>query len=141
MSIELFNVLYRPGIGEAPIALLCQALDIAGEKYLWVDGVNADDPVLVSVSACSGIEWAGSFEEFMAARSDLTGQILAESQGLHSPTLLARSLLYMSRDEKLSAVEALEMSEGQGLDVLDGDDACANTFGVALRRFEMSTAA
>lgn len=138
MSIELFNVLYRPGIGQAPIALLCQAVDIAGEKYLWVDGVNADDPVLVSISACSGISWAGSFEEFMSERRDLAAQVLAESQGLHSPTILARSILYMSRDEKLTAVEALELSEGQGLDVIDSDEVCAHAFGVALRSFEMS---
>lgn len=141
MNIELFNVTYRPGLGEPPMVLLCQALDMAGEKFLWVDGINSEDPCLVSISAVRDIQWVGSFKEFVAARPDLAKDVLQESDGAHSPTIIVRSMLYMSRDSSLTAADALELAVDQALDIVDADGACASAYGVALKQFQMSVAA
>lgn len=139
MSVELFSVVYRPGIIEPPLTLLCQAVDVAGEKFLWIDGINTEDPVMVSIAEVKHIEWAGTFKEFMSARADLADRVVHESMGAHSAMLLSRAILYMSRDTALTAADALSMVEDQALDILDADDACSDAFGVALRKFEMAS--
>jgi len=140
MDIELFSVIYRPSLGGAPIALLCQAVDIDGEKFLWIDGINSEDPVLVSISAVRDVKWAGSFKEFIAARPDIAQLVIAESDGSHSPTALARAMLYMSRDTKLTVQEAMETVEEQAMDILEADDASAESLGVAMREFSLAPA-
>lgn len=137
MDIELFSVIYRPSLGGAPIALLCQAVDIEGEKFLWIDGINSEDPVLVSISAVRDVKWAGSFKEFIAARPDIAQLVIAESDGSHSPTALARAMLYMSRDPRLTVQEAMETVEEQAMDILEADDASAESLGVAMREFSL----
>lgn len=140
MDIELFSVVYRPSLSDPPIALLCQAVDIEGEKFLWIDGINSEDPVMVSISAVRDVKWAGSFREFVLARPDIAQAVLAETDGSHSPTALARAMLYMSRDAKLTATEAMELVEEQALDILDSDDAAAGALGVAMREFSLASA-
>lgn len=140
MDIELFSVIYLPSLGSAPIALLCQAVDIEGEKFLWIDGINSEDPVLVSISAVRNVKWAGSFKEFIAARPDIAQLVIAESDGSHSPTALARAMLYMSRDPKLTVQEAMETVEEQAMDILEADDASADALGVAMREFSLAPA-
>jgi len=137
MDIELFSVIYRPSLGGAPIALLCQAVDIEGEKFLWIDGINSEDPVLVSISAVRDVKWAGSFKEFIAARPDIAQLVIAESDGSHSPTALARAMLYMSRDPRLTVQEAMETVEEQAMDILEADDASAESLGLAMREFSL----
>lgn len=139
MSIELFSVLYRPGLIEPPLMLLCQAVDVAGEKFLWIDGINPEDPVVISISAVKHIEWAGTFKEFTANRMDLAERVTGESLGSHSPTIMARAILYMSRDVALTAEEALSLAEDQALDIVDADNGCSDAYGVATRSFEMAT--
>ncbi|CAM9721668.1 unnamed protein product, partial [Phaeothamnion confervicola] len=113
------------------LTLLCQALNIDDEKFLWVDGINPEDPVVVSISSVREMQWAGSFKEFVSARPDLADQILSlESAAAHSPTLLARSILYMSRDASLTAADALEMAEEQALDIIEADSESASQMGV-----------
>lgn len=141
MSVELFSVLYRPGLIEPPLTLLCQAVDVAGEKFLWLDGINPEDPVMISISAVKHIEWAGTFKEFMSARMDLAERVVSESLGAHSPTIMARAMLYMSRDTALTASDALSLAEDQALDIVDADNGCSDAFGVAARQFEMATSA
>lgn len=141
MSIELFNVLYRPGLIEPPLALLCQAVDVAGEKFLWLDGINPEDPVMVSISAVKNIEWAGTFKEFLSARMDLADRVVTESLGAHSPTIIARAVLYLSRDSALTAADALSMAEDQALDIVDADNGCSDVFGLAVKQFEMAAVA
>lgn len=140
MSVSLFSIVYRPGIGESPVALICQAVDVANEKFLWVDGINAEDPVMVSISAVKHIEYMGTFKDFLAARMDLAEKVIAESLGEHSPTLAARAVLFMARDRNLSARDALELVESQALDILETDDKSFDAFGVAVRSFAPSTA-
>jgi|GEM_PF-3772644 len=135
MSIELFNVVYRPGLDESPISLLCQAVDVGGEKFLWVDGVSPEDPVMISVTAVKNIELVGSFKEFLTSRMDLAQAVISASLGQHSPTILARATLYMTSDKSMSAEVALEVAESQGLDILDADDACSDRFGVEMKSF------
>jgi hypothetical protein len=134
MSIEFFNVLYRPGLNEAPLHLLCQAVDVGGEKLLWLDGVDPDRAVMVSISAVRELKWAGSFDELCAARADLAGQVLEHGEGEYSPTILARAMLYMSRDTQLSCDEALEMAQEQGLGILRADEESLRQFGAARQR-------
>lgn len=141
MSVELFNVVYRPGLADPPLTLLCQAVDVGGEKFLWVDGINPEHPIMVSISAVKHIEWAGTFKEFMTARLDLAERVVNESLGSHSPTIMARAMLYMSRDTALTTADALSMAEDQALDIVDADNACSDAFGVAMKRFELSAEA
>jgi hypothetical protein len=127
-GIELFNVEYRPGVGKPELRLLCQSVEIGGEKLLWIDGVNAEDPVMVPLACVKGIEWAGSFKEFMIARLGLAQQVLEESQGEHSPTIMARAMLYMSRDLSMTARAAIDQAVEQGVDLIDADNLSGLAF-------------
>jgi hypothetical protein len=124
MGIELFGVTYRPALKEPPITLLCQAVNVGGEKFIWLDGIHPDDPVMVSITSVKNIEWAGTFKEFMSTRLDLAERVVGESLGAHSPTLMARAMLYMSRDMALTAADALSLAEDQALDIVDADNTC-----------------
>jgi hypothetical protein len=121
MATELFNVQYRPGLHQPPVMLLCQAVDLDGEKFLWVDGINFDDPVMVPIASVRHAEWMGSFAEFMKANIDSAGKVIEQCQGNYSPTIMARATLYMSKDRRMSAVQAIELADRQAYDLLDED--------------------
>jgi hypothetical protein len=131
MPIELFNVQYSPGLNKPPVNLLCQSIDVDGEKLLWLDGINLEDPVLAPLSAMRHYSWMGSFKEFAAQRLDEARMVFEVSQGEHTPSILARAMLYLSADPKLNAAEAIELATDQALDILDADSYCASLFSLA----------
>jgi len=128
MQIELFNVRYRPHAGEPEIQLLCQSVGAEDDRLLWVDGINAEQPVLVPLANVKGIEPAGTFREFMAQRLKHAALLFEESQGEHSPTILARAAQIMSLDPRLSAPEALDQAVEQAVDIVDADNMSALAF-------------
>lgn len=137
-SIELFSVHIRLSIVRPPVDLICQSLDLEGEKVLWVDGLTMDTPVLLplaSVAEC--IEYRGTFRNFLMDNMAAAGAVLSESAGQHSPTIIARAIDCMSRDPNLPAFEALRLVEEEALDILDADQGDAEVF---FRQFETSSA-
>lgn len=131
MATELFNVSFRPGINEPPLMLLCQAVDMGNEKFVWVDGINAEQPVMIPLASLKQIQWVGSFKEFMQSRMVLAAQVIEEGKGEQSATILARAMLYMSRDKSLSAKDAINTAIDQALDIIDQDNQSAREFSVA----------
>ncbi|MEJ8837694.1 hypothetical protein [Ramlibacter sp. AN1133] len=125
---SLFSVTYRPGPAHPAVSLVCQAIDVDGEMLLWIDGINLEHPMLVPVSACKRLTLLGTFREFAQTRLQATRAVLQESQGEHSPTLLARAILYMEADPQLTAHEALELAYDQALDLIDADNTSAMTW-------------
>lgn len=125
---QLFSATLRPGPKHPPVNLVCQSLEQDGELHLWVDGMNLEDPVLLPISAAKQIRLLGTFREFAAARLDLARAVLQESQGEHSPTLLARAMLLMQDDPRISANDALEHVQDQALDLIDADNCGALMF-------------
>lgn len=122
---RLFSVTYRPGPAHAPVSLVCQAFTVEGELLLWIDGINLEQPVLVPLSAVKRIRHLGTFREFAQIRLDAARAVLQESQGEHSPSLLARAMLYMEADSHLTALDALELASDQALDLVDADNMSA----------------
>lgn len=128
MSIQLFLVNYRPSLARPPVEVLCQSLDIGREKFVWVDGLMIHTPILAPIASLTRIVPLGPFREFMAARLDLAKQVLDESQGQHSPGMLARAVLYMEREKGLCAEAALDLAVDEALDIIDADASDSRVF-------------
>lgn len=125
---HLFSVTYRPSPTQPPVSLVCQSFVVNGELLLWIDGVNLEQPVLAPLSAVKQIRHLGTFREFAQARLELTRAVLQESQGEHSPALIARAIRYMEADAGLSAHDAIELAYEQALDLIDADNTSALLF-------------
>lgn len=128
---HLFSVEYRPGPAQAPLTLVCQSLIINNEMLLWVDAINLEQPVLVPLASVKGIRHLGTFREFAQTRLDTARAVLQESQGEHSPALLARAMLYMEADATMGPNTALELAYDQALDLIDADNTAALQFSEA----------
>jgi hypothetical protein len=127
-SIELFNIHYRPSAAAPSMRLLCQGVDVDGEKLLWVDGLDVANPIMVPVASVQSLEWAGSFRELMSTNLDLASKVIREVQGEYSPTIMARMFVYMSQDPGMNVEEALDMAIFQGGDLIRADGIAAKSF-------------
>jgi hypothetical protein len=125
---HLFSVTYRPGPTQAPLSLVCQSMLVSGEMLLWIDGINLEQPVLAPLSAVKQIRHLGTFRDFAQARLPLAHAVLQESQGEHSPALIARAIQYLEADAGLSAHDALELAYEQALDLVDADNNAGRMF-------------
>ena len=126
---QLFSIAYRPAAHREPLQLVCQTYAIGEEILLWVDGINLEDPVLVPISGVHNIQPLGTFREFAEQQLSAARAVLQESQGKHSPGVLARAMLCMVADPSMSAHDALELVYDQALDIVDADNTSAFDFG------------
>jgi hypothetical protein len=127
-DIYLFSAHFRPSISRPPVDILCQAVDVKGEKLLWADGLMVDHPILVPISAVGKVSYKGTFRDFMRQHMTHAMYVLEVSQGQHSPTMLARAVQCMSRDPSLSADEALDLVVEEALDLIDVDSMDRGAF-------------
>ncbi len=127
-SIELFNIHYRASVGTPPMRLLCQGVDVAGEKLLWVDGLDVANPVVIPLASVRSLEWAGSFRELMATDLELAERVISEVQGEYSPTIMARMFVYMSHDPDMHVEDALDLAIKQGADLICADEKAHASF-------------
>lgn len=112
-----------------PVDLICQSIDLDGEKLLWVDGVTMDTPLLLPLAAVAEcIQYRGTFREFLMSNMMIAGQVLGASNGQHSPTVVARAVQLMAREKSLSAQDALHLVMEEALDLLDADNGDAEIF-------------
>ena len=119
--IPLFQVPVKAGVRVPPVQLLCQSVMVDGELLLWVDGINAQDPVVIPVSAVSSSRLVSDFESYMQAHRDVAYRVLVAGTGEISPTIAVRAVAAMVADPSLSAEDALEMVTAQALDLIDAD--------------------
>lgn len=128
-SVDLFSVRIRVSVSRPPVNLICQALDLSGEKVLWVDGMTMETPILLPIASVNGcIEYRGDFRNFLSLHMGEAGMVLAAGAGEHSPTIIARAVQCMTHDRKLSAIEALNLVVEEALDILDADAGDAEVF-------------
>lgn len=132
-GIHLFSAHYRPSVTRPPVDLLCQAVDIKGEKLLWTDGLMFEHPMLVPISAVGAVAYRGSFQDFLREHLSLAQEVLDVDKGQSSPTIIARAVLYMSRDPGLSAEEAIDLVKEEALDLIDADALDARAFSVGAK--------
>lgn len=119
--IQIFSARFRPSVSRPPVEILCQAVDVGSEKLLWVDGLMFDHPILIPISAATGLVYKATFRELMEANLDRAKAVLDASKGLHSPTVLVRAVAYMHRDPSLSADDAIDLVTEEALDLIDAD--------------------
>jgi hypothetical protein len=128
-SVDLFSVRMRVSLSRPPVELICQAMDLNGEKVLWVDGMTMDTPILLPIASVNGcIEYRGTFRDFLTLHMGEAGLILSSSAGQHSPTIIARAVRCMTYDKKLTAEDALHLVIEEALDILDADSGDAEVF-------------
>lgn len=130
-GIHLFSAHFRPSISRPAVDILCQAVDIADEKLLWVDGLMVNHPILVPVSAVGTVSYRGTFRDFMSSNLSCARAVIDASQGQHSPTILARAVSYMTRDPGISAEEAIDLVTEEALDLIDVDGIDRGAFAAA----------
>lgn len=119
--IPLFQIPFKAGLREPPVQLICQCVMVDGEMLLWIDGVNAQDPVVVPLSAIPASKLVADFESYMQAHKDVAKRVLLAGAGEISPTIAARAIAAMAADPSLDAEAALEMVNSQALDLIDAD--------------------
>jgi hypothetical protein len=139
--IPLFQIAVKPGLREPPVQLICQSLNVGGEMLLWVDGVNAQDPVVIPLSAVDSSKLLTDFESFMSAHKAIARRVLLAGAGEISPTIAARAVAAMVADPNLEATDALELVNGQALDLLDADAQSAAYFWSKTGPMSVATAA
>lgn len=116
-------VMLARAVWQPPVALGAHdelpALDVIGQvaegeedAWLWVDGLNIDDPVLLALPSdwrsLPGVVDAGSIlREHATELAALLEQAASASVEL-SPTLMVRAVMAM-RDEELEAGQALDL--------------------------------
>lgn len=127
-SIELFNIHYRASASTPAMRLLCQGVDVAGEKLLWVDGLDVENPLVIPLASVRSLEWAGSFRELMSTDLDLAARVIEEAQGEYSPTIMARMFVYMSQDPAMHPEEALDLAIMQSGDLIQADSMSSASF-------------
>ena len=140
-EIHLFAAHFRPSISRPTVDMLCQAIDVGGEKLLWVDGLMFDHPILVPISAVGKIAYQGTFRQYMTDYMPFSAAVIDASQGQHSPAILARAVQCMVRDPSLSPEEALDLVVEEALDLIDVDNVDRGAFlAVAQSYSSVSTA-
>lgn len=126
--IPLFQIPFKPGLRQPPVNLICQSVMKDGELLLWIDGVNAQDPVVIPLSAVASSRLLMSFDDYLRAHSDIARRVLLAGAGEISPTIAARAIAAMVADPGLQPEAALEMVNGQALDLIDSDHSEAAYF-------------
>ncbi len=119
--IPLFQIPFKAGLTEPPVQLICQSVTVDREMLLWVDGVNAQDPVVIPLSSVAASRLLTDFESFLDANRDLAERVLLAGAGELSPTITARAIAAMTADPQLDAEGALELVNGQALDLIEAD--------------------
>ncbi len=128
MHIELFNISYRPSASMPTMRLLCQGVDVDGEKLLWVDGLDVENPVVIPLASVRALEWTGSFRELMSSDLELAERVISEVQGEYSPTIMARMFVYMSQDPHMHVEDALDHAIRQGNELIYADNRAMESF-------------
>lgn len=127
--IELFSVHIRISVCSPPVDLLCQAVDLDGEKALWVDGITMDMPVLIPIASIAEcIEYRGTFRDFVLKNLNEANAVFSVCDEGYSPLIMARVIQRMTLDRTMSAKDALHYVFDQALDVLDSDRTDAEVF-------------
>jgi len=119
--IPLFQIPFKAGLRQAPVQLICQGVNVENELLLWVDGVNAQDPVVIPLSAVPASRLLTDFESYMEAHRDVARRVLMVASGEISPTIAARAVQAMLMDPGLDAQAAVDMVNEQALDLIDAD--------------------
>lgn len=108
-SISFLQVVYTPLAHSAhPIVVEAQVVPLGGDDFLWIDGVDFADPILVPVDSFPAAVLIGTLDDLMESFADEIG-LLAMSEDLTevSPTLLMRAARYL-REEQCSPGDALQ---------------------------------
>ena len=78
------------------VLTIAQIVPVAGVEFVWVDGVNADSPILLRLDAIEGVQKRLSAGTFFAERSDLVAQLAVHEDLTDvTPTVLARTVIDM----------------------------------------------
>lgn len=120
--VPLFQIPYKAGLRTPPVNLICQSVFVDGELLLWIDGINAVDPIMIPLSAVSSSRMLMSFEEYIQAHKDVAREVLLAGRGELSPAMAARAIAAMKLDPNLKAADALELVSEQALDLIDADN-------------------
>jgi len=93
--------------GFKPFRIEAQAVLVDGEEYLWVDGIDFDDPVLLPIRSARGLRYLGELGELADQHANQIGELsITEDLSAVSPTVLLRAARCMV-EEGLPSSEAL----------------------------------
>ena len=99
-GVFLFEFDYTPfSEGFNPFRIEAQAVIVEGEEFLWCDGVDFDDPVLLPMRSARGLRFLGEMNTLADCYAEQIGQLaMTEDLSLASPTLLLRAARCMAED-------------------------------------------
>lgn len=128
-EIRLCAGIYKPTCDDLPaVEVFCQAIVLNGAAYVWIDGVNPDNPVLLPVQTLSGFRSMGTLREYLeddkhlalGEEFDLCLDICMAQQ--ESATVLIRACEIMHA-ESLPADQAVVTARQWGMLLNDLDQA------------------
>ncbi len=107
-NIHLVKGVYAPfGTDLPPVEVVCQVVPLNGAAYVWLDGVDHNDPVLLPAQVLDGTRRLGTLRDYL---EDLRHEQLGEGFD---------SLLDLAMEQQVSAtvlVRACEIMHEEGSD-------------------------
>lgn len=128
-DIHLCSGIYMPTCADLPpVEVLCQTVVINGASYVWIDGVDVTNPVLLPVQALHGFRKLGTQSQYFSDEKHATLgedfdrliELCVAQQA--SATLMVRACEIM-HVEGLTAEESLVTARQWGLLLCELDQA------------------
>lgn len=128
-EIHLCSGIYQPTCAELPaVEVFCQTIVLNGVAYVWIDGINQNNPLLLPVQALYGFRRMGSLRQYLENErhldlgEDFDALIDLCTQRKVSATVLIRACEIMHAEES-SADQALETALHWGMLLNEMDQA------------------
>ncbi len=122
-GVFLFELDFTPfSDGFDPFRIEAQAVIVEGEEFLWCDGIDFDDPVLLPLRSARGLRFLGEMSTLADRYAEQICQLaMTEDLSLASPTLLLRAARCMSEDG-LGSAEAFSSATTLSQMILELDE-------------------
>ena len=92
-GVFLFELDYTPfSDGFKPFRIEAQAVLVGGEEFIWCDGLDFSDPVLLPIESACGLRYLGELNALADQYAEQIGQLaMTEDLSKASPTVLLRA--------------------------------------------------
>lgn len=106
-DIRLCSGVYKPSCDDLPaVQVVCQVTVLNGCAYVWIDGVNPDDPILLSAQSLHNFRSLGTFKDYLEnERHDALGDDFG----------VLLDLTFYTRDSATTTARALEIMHEEHL--------------------------
>jgi hypothetical protein len=128
-DIRLCSGIYQPTAAGLPaVEVICQAVVLNAVAYVWIDGVDAQNPLLLPVQVLHGFRSRGTLREYLEDEKHI---------GLGEQFDMLMDLCMERRESATVLVRACEIMHAEGLPA-DHAIATAHQWGLVLTELDLA---